>query len=128
MATDTSQVHSPAENKNERAPVRPRRDELIEEARDMYGRGLSKAEIARRLGVAPNTVWRWCRYDRRRGVSWEALRERACHPDEEKVLGVLTDKQRKKLVEMKGKKFELDRSQFFRPRRSSSEGGGANPK
>jgi len=77
-------------------PGSSKRAANIARARDLYARGVSSNEIARRIGVTRSTVRNWSLYDGKRGVSWNELRARTANPDPRYTLDIL----RKRLAQM----------------------------
>ena len=63
--------------------VSPKRGELIEQARSLFGQGMDKKEIAAMLGVSRSTLHRWELADLKLGISWARERdlERKLHPE-----------------------------------------------
>ena len=69
-----------------------KRPMLIARARDMYARGMSKAQIARVLGVGRDTVSRWAVEDTFAGRSWAKMRERMWNLSERQALDMLAER------------------------------------
>jgi hypothetical protein len=69
-----------------------KRDLLIVRARDMYARGMGKAQIARALGVGRDTVSRWAVEDTFGGRSWAKMRERMWNLSERQALDMLAER------------------------------------
>ncbi len=86
----SSETHSgPPEPEEPAVGFPATREDLIERARSLYARGLSKTEAGQVLGVTSRTVRRWQQEDLRRDVSWDKERELEHGHRPERVLKLL---------------------------------------
>jgi len=65
------------------------KQDLIPQARELYARGISLAEIADSLHVNASTISRWKAAAEKAGRPWSAARERAQGHDPRAVLSIL---------------------------------------
>jgi len=71
----------------------------IARARDLYARGVSAKEIAELLGVRRSTIHNWSAYDRKRGISWNEMRERMGDPSPYDTLRTLRERMAQMVAE-----------------------------
>ncbi len=55
--------------------VRHKRDEMIDQARLLYARGMNLKEVSEVLGLFKDTVRKWRKQDEASGISWDKERE-----------------------------------------------------
>ena len=69
-----------------------KRDQLIDRARRLYAGGMSRANVARAVGVRTDTLRKWSRYDEARGLAWERERRQWRSASPELVLRTLEER------------------------------------